>query len=184
MGSMAITVRGKNIEITPALKDYVSKRVGKVTKYFDSANMGEITAILTVNKGRHIVEVTVPINGILLRGEEATPDMYASIDLVIEKLERQIEKYKTKLSRKLKSGTFKVDCVPAATLASEAASDEDFSIVKTKRFAVKPMVVDEAVMQMNLINHDFYVFTNAETEEVNVVYRRKDGQYGLIEPEF
>ncbi|WP_371372056.1 ribosome hibernation-promoting factor, HPF/YfiA family [Sporomusa aerivorans] len=181
---MAITVRGKNIEITPALKDYVSKRVGKVTKYFDSATMGEITAILTVSKGRHIVEVTVPINGILLRGEEATTDMYASIDLVIEKLEKQIEKYKTKLSRKLKSGAFKTELVPAAMLASEATDEEEFSIVKTKRFAVKPMAVDEAVMQMNLINHDFYVFTNAETEEVNVVYRRKDGQYGLIEPEY
>lgn len=184
MGSMAITVRGKNIDITPALKDYVSKRVGKITKYFDSANMGEITAILTVSKGRHIVEVTVPINGILLRGEEATTDMYASIDLVIEKLEKQIEKYKTKLSRKFKSGGFKTDLMPAATLASEATGEEDFSVVKTKRFAVKPMAVDEAVMQMNLINHDFYVFTNAETEEVNVVYRRKDGQYGLIEPEY
>lgn len=181
---MAITVRGKNIEITPALKDYVAKRVGKITKYFDGASMGEITAILTVNKGRHIVEVTVPINGILLRGEEATNDMYASIDLVIEKLEKQIEKYKTKLSRKLKSGSFKTDLIPAATLASAAVSDDEFNVVKTKRFAVKPMAVDEAVMQMNLINHDFYVFTNADTEEVNVVYRRRDGQYGLIEPEF
>lgn len=181
---MAITVRGKNIEITPALKDYVTKRVGKVTKYFDGANTGDITAILTVTKGKHIVEVTVPINGMLLRGEEATTDMYASIDLVIEKLERQIEKYKTKLSRKFKSGGFKADMIPAATLASEALNDEDFNIVKTKRFAVKPMAVDEAIMQMNLINHDFYVFTNADTEQVNVLYRRKDGQYGLIEPEY
>ncbi len=182
---MAITVRGKNIDITPALKDYVAKRVGKITKYFDGATLGEITAILTVNKGRHIVEVTVPINGILLRGEEATPDMYASIDLVIEKIEKQIEKYKTKLSRKLKGGSFKTDCLPAATLASEAATaDDEFDIVKTKRFAVKPMAVDEAVMQMNLTHHDFYVFANSDTEQVNVVYRRKDGRYGLIEPEF
>ncbi|CQR70413.1 ribosome hibernation-promoting factor, HPF/YfiA family [Sporomusa ovata] len=179
---MAIIVRGKNIDITPALKDYVTKRVGKITKYFDGASMGEITAILTVNKGRHIVEVTVPINGILLRGEEETPDMYTSIDLVIEKLEKQIEKYKTKLSRKLKGGSFKTDLITAAPLAT--ASEDEFDIVKTKRFAIKPMVVDEAVMQMNLINHDFYVFANADTEEVNVVYRRRDGRYGLIEPEF
>ncbi|WP_094603801.1 ribosome hibernation-promoting factor, HPF/YfiA family [Sporomusa silvacetica] len=179
---MAIVVRGKNIDITPALKDYVTKRVGKITKYFDGASMGEITAILTVNKGRHIVEVTVPINGILLRGEEETPDMYTSIDLVIEKLEKQIEKYKTKLSRKLKSGSFKTDLIPATPLAT--VSEDEFDIVKTKRFAIKPMVVDEAVMQMNLINHDFYVFANADTEEVNVVYRRRDGRYGLIEPEF
>lgn len=185
MGSMTIAVRGKNIDVTPALKDYVAKRVGKITKYFDGASLGEITAILTVSKGRHIVEVTVPINGILLRGEEATPDMYASIDLVIEKLEKQIEKYKTKLSRKLKGGSFKTEFIPAASLSSvAAANDDEFNIVKTKRFAVKPMAVDEAVMQMNLINHDFYVFANADTEEVNVVYRRKDGRYGLIEPEF
>lgn len=181
---MAIAVRGKNIEITAALKDYVTKRVGKITKYFDSASMGEITAILTVNKGRHIVEVTVPINGILLRGEESTGDMYTSIDLVIEKLEKQIEKYKTKLSRKLKSGSFKTELVPAAAAVTGAPAEDEFDIVKTKRFAVKPMAVDEAVMQMNLINHDFYVFANADTEEVNVVYRRKDGRYGLIEPEF
>lgn len=184
MGSMAIAVRGKNIEITPALRDYVAKRVGKVTKYFDGASMGEITAILTVNKGRHIVEVTVPINGILLRGEEATTDMYASIDLVIEKLEKQIEKYKTKLARKLKSGSFKTELIPASTVVVPAVSEDEFSIVKTKRFAVKPMNADEAVMQMNLINHDFFVFMNSDTEEVNVVYRRRDGQYGLIEPEF
>jgi putative sigma-54 modulation protein len=176
---MAITVRGKNINITPALKDYVEKRIGKVTKYFSA--LGEITVLLTVEKGHHIVEVTVPLNGMLLRGEESTNDMYTSIDLVIEKLEKQIEKYKTKLSRRLRSGLFKGDLI-ADTAASE--TDSDFKIVKTKRFAIKPMDVQEAVMQMNLINHDCYVFTNSETEDVNVVYRRRDGNYGLIEPEF
>lgn len=175
---MAVTVRGKNIEITPALKDYVTKRVGKVTKYFDA--LGEITVILTVEKGRHIVEVTVPVNGMMLRGEEATIDMYTSIDLVIEKIEKQIEKYKTKISRKLKAGVFKSDLVAVTGTAEE----EELRVVKTKRFAVKPMNVDEAILQMNLLHHDFYVFTNAESEEVNVVYRRKDGNYGLIEPEF
>ena len=175
---MTITVRGKNIEITPALKDYVTKRVSKITKYFDT--LGEITAILTVEKGRHIVELTVPINGMMLRGEEATADTYTSIDLVIEKIEKQIEKYKTKISRKLKAGLFKGDLVAAAA----GGEHEELAVVKTKRFAVKPMDVEEAILQMNLINHDFYVFTNAETEEVNVVYRRKDGRYGLIEPEF
>ena len=180
MGNMAIVVRGKNIDITPALRDYVEKRIGKITKYFDQ--LGEITAVLTVEKGRHIVEVTVPVSGMLLRGEEATADMYTSIDLVIEKIERQIEKYKTKLARKFRSaGGFKGELVTAATPVD--ASDE-FKLVKTKRFAVKPMAVEEAVLQMNLIHHDFYVFTNADTEEVNVIYRRKDGNYGLIEPEY
>jgi len=175
---MAITVRGKNIDVTPALRDYVEKRIGKITKYFN--NLGEITVVLAVSKGRHSVEVTVPVNGILLRGEEVTTDMYTSIDLVIEKLEKQIEKYKTKLSRRLRAGTFKGELFP-----TDAAEDaEDFKVVKTKRFAIKPMSVEEAIMQMNLSNHDFFVFTNADTEEVNVVYRRRDGNYGLIEPEF
>lgn len=175
---MAITVRGKNIDITPALKDYVEKRVGKITKYFET--LGEINVILTVAKGRHIVEVTAPVNGMLLRGEESTTDMYTSIDLVIEKLEKQIEKYKTKLSRKLRGGVVKGD----QNIGSREPEFEDFDLVKTKRFAVKPMTTEEAIMQMNLINHDFFVFTNAETEDVNVLYRRKDGHYGLIEPEF
>ena len=179
---MTVNVRGRNIEITPSLKDYVVKRVGKVTKYFEAID--EITAILTVEKGRHIVEVTVPVNGILLRGEEATADMYASIDLVIEKLEKQISKYKTKLSRKLRQGSFKADEVPALNLGGEKDAADETKVVKTKRFAVKPMPVDEAIMQMNLINHDFFVFTNSDTEDVNVIYRRKDGNYGLIEPAF
>lgn len=172
---MAITVRGKNIEVTPALKDYVAKRVGKVTKYFDV--LGEITVVLTVEKGRHIVEVTVPVNGMLLRGEEATTDMYTSIDLVIEKLEKQIEKYRTRLSRRMREGSFRTELIPGT------AAEEEIHVVKTKRFPVKPMDVEEAIMQMNLINHDFYVFINSESEDVNVVYRRRDGQYGLIEPE-
>lgn len=176
---MAIIVRGKNIEITPALKEYVVKRTSKITKYFHT--LGEITAILAVEKGRHIIELTVPINGMILRGEEATADMYTSIDNVVEKIEKQIEKYKTKISRKLKDGIFKGELV-ANTVASPEI--EEPKVVKTKRFAIKPMDVEEAVLQMNLINHDFFVFSNAQTDEVNVVYRRKDGNFGLIEPDF
>lgn len=173
------TIRGKNIEITPALKDYVEKKVGKVTKYFE--NVGEITVLLTVTKGRHIVEVTVPVQGMLLRGEESTMDMYTSIDLVIEKLERQIHKHKTKLERRFRAGSFKVDAIPVAAIQNREEESEEYPIVKTKRFAVKPMDVQEAIMQMNLVNHDFFVFRDAQTEDINVVYRRKDGNYGLIE---
>ena len=176
------TVRGKNIEITPALRDYVEKRVGKVTKYFEK--VGEITVLLTVSKGRHIVEVTVPVQGgVLLRGEEATMDMYTSIDLVVEKLERQIHKHKTKLERRFRSGGFKADMVAADAKTALSKADEapEYPLVKTKRFAVKPMDVQEAIMQMNLLNHNFFVYRDAETEEVNVVYRRTDGNYGLIE---
>nr|WP_320148070.1 ribosome-associated translation inhibitor RaiA [uncultured Anaeromusa sp.] len=178
---MAIAIRGKNIDVTPALRDYVEKRIGKITKYFEM--LGEISVVLTVEKGRHIVEVTVPANGIILRGEEATSDMYTSIDLVIEKLEKQIEKYKTKLERRLRGKGFKAELV-TPVVAPTASDEDEFPLVKTKRFAVKPMDVQEAIMQMNLVHHDFYVFINSDSEDVNVVYRRKDGAYGLIEPNY
>lgn len=177
---MAVTVRAKNFEITPALKEHVEKRIGKIVRYFDS--LEEIVVLLSIEKDRHIVEVTVPVGGMLLRGEEATTDMYASVDLVTEKLEKQIDKYKTRIARKMRNGVFK-NKFQVSSSPAEADTDE-FRIVKTKRFFVKPMSVEEAMLQMNLINHDFYVFTNSETEEVNVLYRRKDGHFGLIEPEF
>lgn len=175
------TVRGKNIEITPSLKEYVEKRVGKITKYFDE--VGEISVLLTVSKGRHIVEVTVPIpGGVLLRGEEATMDMYTSIDLVVEKLERQIRKQKTRLAKRFRGGGFKEEAVQQMGAIPVQEEEGEFPLVKTKRFVVKPMDVQEAIMQMNLLNHNFFVFRNAESEEINVVYRRTDGKYALIEP--
>lgn len=176
------TIRGKNIEITSALREYVEKKVGKVTKYFDT--VGEITVLLTVTKGRHIVEVTVPVQGMLLRGEESTMDMYTSIDLVIEKLERQIHKHKTKLERRFRVGSFKSEAMPAMQAAGSVDESEEYPVVKTKRFAVKPMDIQEAIMQMNLVNHDFFVYRDSSSEDVNVVYRRKDGNYGLIESGF
>lgn len=171
------TIRGKNIEVTPALRDYVEKKVGKVTKYFD--NVGEITVLLTVSKDRHIVEVTVPVQGILLRGQEATMDMYTSIDLVIEKIERQIHKYKTKLEKRFREGSIRTELMTHPVV--KPVEDDESVIIKTKRFVVKPMDVQEAIMQMNLLNHDFFVYRDSKTEDVNVVYRRKDGKYGLIE---
>ena len=176
------TIRGKNIEITPSLREYVEKRVGKVTKYFEK--VGEITVLLTVSKGRHIVEVTVPIQGgIVLRGEEATMDMYTSIDLVVEKLERQIHKQKTKLARRFRGGGFKAEVIEEQEKdhpVDKRDESAEYPVVKTKRFVVKPMDVQEAIMQMNLLDHNFFVFRDSETEEVNVVYRRTDGNYGLI----
>ena len=177
------TIRGKNIEITPSLREYVEKRVGKVTKYFEK--VGEITVLLTVSKGRHIVEVTVPIQGgVVLRGEEATMDMYTSIDLVVEKLERQIHKQKTKLERRFRNGGFKAEAFEEQEKerpVDKRDENPEYPVVKTKRFVVKPMDVQEAIMQMNLLDHNFFVFRDSETEEVNVVYRRTDGNYGLIE---
>lgn len=174
---MNVLVRGRNVEVTNALKEYVEKRVGKLSKFLDDVN--EATVIMTVEGDSHKVEVTVPYNGVILRGEEATGDMYSSIDLITDKLEKQIEKYKGKLARRRFSNGQKA----AVDVRAQDESDGP-KVVKTKRFAIKPMPVDEAVMQMNLLGHSFFVFSNAETEQVNVVYKRKDGNYGLIEPEF
>ncbi len=175
---MNVIVRGKNIDVTPALKDYVEKRIGKLEKFFDEFGDAQVT--LVVEGDDHKVEVTIPIkiNGLILRGEEATGDMYASIDLVVEKLEKQIEKHKGRMMEKRIRGMEK------AAPANDAQKDDGPQVVKTKRFAIKPMSVDEAVLQMNLLGHSFFVFSNAETEQVNVVYQRKDGNYGLIEPDF
>ena len=171
---MQITIRGKNMEVTPALKEYVEKRLRKVDKYFDGPVVMQVT--LSMEKDRRIVEVTVPLNGMLLRGEEETGDMYSSIDLVLEKLEKQIEKYKTRLTKRVKT-------VQDKEIEPRDYDKDEPRIVRVKRFAIKPMTADEAVLQMNLLGHDFFMFRNAETEQVSVVYRRKDGNYGLIEPE-
>lgn len=174
---MKVQVRGRNIDVTDALKDYVGKRLGKLDKYID--NFGDAQVTLTVEKDSHRIEVTIPINGMILRGEESTGDMYTSTDFVVEKLEKQIAKYKGKLQKR--GARF----VNGQKMAAAVIPDDDYPrLVRTKRFAIKPMPVEEAVLQMNLLGHNFFVFSNAETEQVNVVYKRKDGNYGLIEQEF
>ncbi|NLT94703.1 MAG: ribosome-associated translation inhibitor RaiA [Clostridia bacterium] len=178
---MKITVKGKNFEVTPALREYVEKKVGRIQKYFDG-ELREATVTLVVERELHRVEVTIPIDGYILRGEEETTDMYNSIDNVADKLERQVRKYKTRINRKIKNISV-LDLVPNGASVKEEVAPEP-QIVRTKHFALKPMTEEEAVLQMDLLGHSFYVFLNAETEEVNVVYKRKDGNYGLIEPEF
>lgn len=173
---MATTVRGKNLEITQALKDYVLKREKKVTKYFDSEV--NVQAMLSVEKDRKIAEITVKVDGVVLRGVEANEDMYAAIDLVYDKMVRQIHKYKTKLSRRMKESSFH-----ASLVEGPSEPEETFEIARTKKFAARPMDVEEAILQMNLVGHDFFVFLNAKTDTINVVYKRKHGKYGLIEPE-
>ncbi|MFW5972283.1 MAG: ribosome hibernation-promoting factor, HPF/YfiA family [Bacillota bacterium] len=189
---MKVMTYGKNIDVTPALKDYAVEKVGKLGKYFDGGPQ-EAHVTMKVEKGRHIVEVTANTNGLILRGEEESEDMYASIDGVIEKLERQIHKYKTKLNKRFreKRQEMKEEFKEERTeelmheIYDDVEEDEfEADIVRTKTFAVKPMDVQEAVMQMDLLGHDFFVFSNANTEEVNVVYKRKQGNYGLIEPTF
>ncbi|MDA8227807.1 MAG: ribosome-associated translation inhibitor RaiA [Desulfitobacterium hafniense] len=175
---MNIIIRGKHIEVTDALKEYVLKRVGKLDKYSDEFMDVQVT--LLVERGRHRVEVTAPINGLILRGEEETADMYSSIDLVIEKLERQIDKYRTRIAKRMRSRMLKDHETEHPVLDR---ADDSETVVKSKKFAVKPMSVDEAIMQMNLIGHNFFVFTNDENHKMNVVYRRNNGDYGLLEPE-
>ncbi|WP_027623693.1 ribosome hibernation-promoting factor, HPF/YfiA family [Clostridium lundense] len=175
---MRITVTGKNIEITNALRNMVEKKLEKLSKYFNPDV--EAHATLSVQKNRQIIEVTIPFNGVILRGEESNEDMYASIDLVIDKLERQIRKQKTKLQRRNHGDSLKFQTIPDI----DDRSGQESRIVKTKKFAIKPMSEEEAVLQMELLGHNFFVYESADTQEVHVVYKRKDGNYGLIEPEF
>ncbi len=176
---MQINIRGRNMEITPALQEYAEKRLSKLEKFLNPE--ADVQATLSVVKENHIVDVIISIGGLLLRGEEATQDMYASIDLVVDKLERQMHKYKTKINRKLRQKGLK-ELNEKYINMTLARDEEEPRVVKTKRFVMKPMPLEEAVLQLNLLGHDFFVFTNAETEEINVLYKRKDGNYGLIEP--
>lgn len=177
---MNIMISGKNVEVTDALRDTVESKILKLTKYFSKG--AEVQATLSVEKNRQIIEVTIPINGSVLRAEESTDDMYTSIDKVVDKLIRQLKKHKSKLeSRMIKYETIRFENIPAY---EDSKDDLEPKIVKTKRFAVKPMSSEEAVLQMELVGHNFFVFADADTDEVNVVYKRKDGNYGLIEPEF
>ena len=178
---MIVSVIGKNVEVTDALKDYSEKKVAKISKFFEKSPVGAQVTMST-ERGKHIVDITVQVNGLLLRGEEKTGDMYASIDGALEKIERQVQKFKTRINRRLHEENKVVLTPPVKNEHVEEANQP--VIKRTKRFAVKPMSAEEAVMQMDLLGHDFYVFSNSETDEVNVVYRRKDGNYGLIEPEF
>jgi ribosomal subunit interface protein len=178
---MLVTVNGKNVEVTEALREYADKKVSKVAKFFEKSPRGaQVT--LSTERGKHIVDITIQVDGLLLRGEEKTGDMYASIDGAIEKIERQVHKYKTKINRRFRDEN-KVVITPGNTSPVQEEAGEP-QIKRTKRFAMKPMSVEEAIMQMDLLAHDFYVFTNGETDQVNVVYKRKDGNYGLIEPEY
>ena len=174
---MKVTVIAKNIELTQALKEIVQKKISKLEKYFEVEV--EAKATLSVQKNRQIIEVTIPFNGAILRGEESTEDMYKSIDLVEDKLERQIRKQKTRLSRK-HNGSVKF-----ATLDDSKFEqiEDDGDLVKVKKFGVKPMDSEEAILQMDLLGHNFFVYQDAESSKINVVYKRKDRNYGLLEPE-
>ena len=178
---MKVTVIAKNIELTSALKESVERKISKLNKYFDS-NI-EARATLSVQKNRQIIEVTIPFNGVILRGEESTEDMYKSIDLVEDKLERQIRKQKTKLQRRNSGGSLRYPSFNPKEVEEILEEDEN-KIVKTKNFYVKPMSSEEAILQMELLGHNFFVYEDSDTNKFSVMYKRKDGNYGLIEPDY
>ncbi|MBA3994086.1 MAG: ribosomal subunit interface protein [Cyanobacteria bacterium DS2.3.42] len=194
---MQVTVTGRNIELTPALKDYLVDKLARSQKHFDHAL--SITALLSVAKNPSIAqsqtaEITISLNGAVIRGEESTENMYASIDLVADKIERQLRKYKTRYWHKGNKGKDRGEHAPPVDVSP--SEDDDFAvqkeiamedikpkIVRSKRFPLKPMLPEEACKHMDLLGHDFFMFINSETSQVNTVYHRRDGNYGLIEPE-
>lgn len=178
---MKINILGKNVEVTEGLRSAIEKKISRLDKFFENEQEAFVT--LSVQKARKIIEVTIRFNGVLLRSEEANSDMYAAIDIVSDKLERQMVKQKSRLERKYHTNVpLKYKNIPAYEF--HEGEERDPHIVKTKKFAIKPMSSEEAVLQMELLGHDFFVYSNAKDGEVNVVYKRKDGNYGLIEPEF
>lgn len=172
---MNIIVNGRHLEVTPALKSYAEEKLGKFDRYL--SHITEAVVTLTVEKYRHKAEVLLKANGVLIQAEGVTGEIYSSIDEVVEKLEKQVKKYKEKMVSHRK-GEGKATAAPA-TAAAEA---DQGKIIKKKRFDMKPMTPDEAAMQMELLDKDFFVFSNHSTGEINVIYRRDDGNFGLIEP--
>lgn len=173
---MKLTVRGNKLEVTDSIRNYVEEKLGKLDKYFEEADEINANVLFRIQGKNQIVEVTVPIKKYILRAEEANEDLYASIDLVVEKLERQIRKNKTRLKAK-----YKKEVLPDFIFDFEVTEEEnEDKIVKRKKIDVKPMDEEEAILQMELLGHDFYVFNNIDEECISVLYRRKDGNYGII----
>ena len=182
---MNFIISGKNIDVTPSLKEAIEQKLGKLERYFTPET--EIIVTLSVEKERQKIEVTIPVKGNIIRSEQTSDNMYVSLDLVEEVIERQLRKYKNKLVEKHQGhltsseNSFKKEFFETEDTVEV---DGDIKIVRTKRFGIKPMYPEDACMQMDLLGHAFFVFNNAETDEVNVVYKRRDGSFGLIEPEF
>ena len=175
---MRYIISGKNIDVTEGLKSAIHEKIGKLEKYFTPET--EVHVTLSVEKERQIIEVTIPMKGNIIRAEQESTDMYVSIDLVEEIIERQLQKYKSKLVQMKQASAH----LNKKFIEDDYHDDEKINIIRTKKFAMKPMDPEEACVQMELLGHNFYVFRNGETDEVNVVYKRKGNSYGLIEPEF
>ncbi len=175
---MNLVISGKNLDITDGLRAAVEEKIGKLERYFTDST--EVHVTLSTEKNRQKIEITIPMKGTIIRAEEVSSDMYVSIDLVEEVIERQLRKYKNKLIDKEQNAAH----LNKAFIEETEFEDEEIKIIRSKRFAMKPMDAEEACVQMELLGHNFFVFRNAETDEVNVVYKRKGNTYGLIEPEY
>ena len=174
---MKFVIVGKNIDVTPALKSAVEDKLGKLDKYFSEDTTVHVT--LSVERNDQKIEVTIPVKGSIIRAEEVSSDMYVSIDLVEEIIERQLKKYKNKIIDKHQAAaSFTKDFVD-----EDMYDEEEVKIDRVKKFDIKPMYPEDACVQMELLGHSFFVFMNADTDKVNVVYKRKRNSYGLIEPE-
>lgn len=174
---MQYIISGRNIDVTEGLKSAIHEKIGKLERYFTPDT--EVHVTLSVEKERQKIEITIPMKGNIVRAEQVSSDMYVSIDLVEEIIERQLRKYKNKLVDQQQTAT----SLSKAFIEEDAGEDDEIKIIRSKRFAIKPMDPEEACLQMDLIGHNFYVFRNATTDEVNVVYKRKGNTFGLIEPE-
>lgn len=177
-GNMNYIISGKNIEVTDGLKTAIYDKLGRLEKYFTDDTDVQIT--FSVEKERQKIEVTIPMKGHIIRAEQASEDMYVSIDMVEEVIERQITRYKKKILDKEQNSAY----IQSDFFDVDDEDDEEVKIIRSKKFAVKPMYPEDACIQMELLGHSFFVFRNAETDEVNVVYKRKGNTYGLIEPQF
>ena len=177
---MKFTITEKKVQITDELRAYAERKIGKLDRYFKNESEAFIT--FSIERGRYIAEVTIKNNGMFHRVSEATSDMQASIDSAVAAIERQIRKHKTRLEKRLRDGVFERDYSPSVTQDVPDEDEPDFKIVRTKMFPVKPMTPEEAVLQMNLLEHEFFVFKNQDHDDAfSIVYKRKRGDYGLIE---
>jgi putative sigma-54 modulation protein len=177
---MKFTITEKKVQVTDELREYAEKKIGKIDKFFKTESEAVIT--FTTERGRYIAEVTINNNGMFYRVTETTSDIFASIDSAVAAIERQIRKNKTRLEKRLRDGALERDHTPPVTQDFPEEDEPDFKIVRTKMFPIKPMTPEEAVLQMNLLEHEFFVFKNQDREDAfSIVYKRKQGDYGLIE---
>lgn len=175
---MVINIRGDKLQITEAIKDYVEKKIGRLDKYFENPDDIKANVLVRVRGKEEIVEVTIPIRKIILRAEVSHSDLYAAIDLALEKLERQIRKNKTRMSKKINRETLNDLNID---FEIETAEEDKSTIVKRKVIEMKPMSEEEAILQMTMLGHEFFAFKNEQNNETNILYIRKDGNYGIIE---